>query len=94
MAAVLAMGLSKVPSQCVGVLANLITVITLVPSISLRLAVLPSFTAVGTNLDHTGGLMTIAQQKLMPTQALGTYVNSNNVLCFSFTTEGLQGMIS
>ena len=82
-AAVLAMGLSKMPSQCVGVLANLTTVITPVQNIVLCLAVLPYFTAVGTNLDNKGGLMTIAQQKLVATKALGTYVNSKNVLCFS-----------
>lgn len=44
--AVLAVSLPTVASQCVGILAHLITVVTLVSIISLRLAILPSLMAV------------------------------------------------
>lgn len=55
--AVLAVSLSTVASQCVGILAHLITVVTLVPIISLRLAILPTFMAIVSNLDHTKRLV-------------------------------------
>lgn len=54
--AVLAVGLSTVPSQCIGILAHLIAVVTLVPIICLRLAIFP-FMAIISNLDQTQGLM-------------------------------------
>lgn len=55
--AVLAMSLSTVASQCVGILAHLITVITLVPIITLHLAILPTLMAIVSNLDRTQRLM-------------------------------------
>lgn len=74
-AAVLAVSLSTVASQRVGVLAHLITVVTLVPIISLRLAVLPAFLAwIISNLDHTKILVSNIiynySHKLTPTQVL------------------------
>lgn len=53
MTAVLAVGLLAVPSQCVGILAHLITVVTLVPIISLSLGILPTLMAIIRNLGHT-----------------------------------------
>ena len=50
--AVLAVSLSAVPPQCVGILENLIAVVTLVPSISLHLAILPTLMAIVSNLDQ------------------------------------------
>lgn len=72
MAAVLAVSLSTVAAQCVGVLAHLITVVTLVPVISLRLAVLSTLMAIISNLDHTqkDRLVTSYSQKRTPTEAL------------------------
>lgn len=55
--AVLAVSLSTVASQRVGILAHLITVVTLVPIISLRLAILPTFMGIVSNLDHIQGLV-------------------------------------
>lgn len=55
--AVLAVSLPTVASQCVGILAHLIAVVTLVPSIGLRLAVLPALMAVVGNLDRTQRLV-------------------------------------
>lgn len=52
MAAVLAVSLSTVTAQRVGILAHLITVVTLVPILSLCLAVLSTLMAVISNLDH------------------------------------------
>lgn len=48
--AVLAVSLSTVASQRVGILAHLITVVTLVPIISLRLAILPTFMGIVSNI--------------------------------------------
>lgn len=50
--AVLAVSLSTVAPQCVGILAHLITVVTLVPII-IHLAILPILMAIVSNLDHT-----------------------------------------
>lgn len=49
--AVLAVSLSAVTSQRVGILAHLVTVETLVPIISLRLAVLPTFGTIIVNIE-------------------------------------------
>lgn len=53
--AVLAVSLSAVAPQRVGVLEHLIAVVTLVPAIGLRLAILPTFMAVVIHLNHTQG---------------------------------------
>lgn len=53
MTAVLAVSLLAVASQCVGILEHLITVVTLVPIISLSLGVLPTLVAIVRNLGHT-----------------------------------------
>lgn len=81
--AVLAVGLSTVPSQCVGILAHLITVVTLVPIISLRLAVLPSFMAINSNLDHTQRLVGNILTKAHAYASIAKKdVNCNNIFVF------------
>ena len=52
-AAVLAVSLSAVAPQRVGVLTHLITVVTLVPIISVHLAILPVIVAFVSHLNHT-----------------------------------------
>lgn len=51
MTAVLAMSLPAVAPQRIGILAHLVTVVTLVPVISLRLVVFHTLEAITSNLD-------------------------------------------